>query len=562
VLLILLTVALTGCTKKSPEDIIAKVNSDTIGAKEFSESYLQVILYGNQFDSPENRLRHLNLLIDSYLLAQHGLADGTVQPRQLEQVREREERRCARELLFEQEVEARTPIPNEKALRLTFVRSQQKVHLKHLFAKTKTEIDSLALLLNQGIPFDTLAFSVFDDSLLKYSGGDLGWSGYDELDPFLEDTAFAMDTLHYSGPVESRFGWHILKLEDKLYNPLLTETDFEQARAKTQKRFLKHEQDKLYYRYVNNFMADKTALIHNPAWSLTVREIRKRFPFNEQLSPILMAMPYSPEFGSVPIEMKDIVDEPLISFPDETWTVRDFLNRLSDLSPKYLYGSLKTATELLIRDHFLYREAVRRGLDKKPAVNQAMEFHSRLRAGMLYRNALLEQNQIDPASIPEIEIIAVYDSLKNSHFITKQTFDYSALVVRDSLSARICDSLLATGKIFAEVIAAYGIPQAGILVSGRFKKERTELPAPYRQVLLNLSNNDISGWLSLNRHLLKLQRHQIETEYLPYPEVTAELRNTIARQRTQMVLYDSLQSWRKQTNIYINQERLKQIFDE
>ena len=79
-----------------------------------------------------------------------------------------------------------------------------------------------------------IRLSYFEDAARKYSedgtaaaGGDLGWVVKGQLDPEFEGAAFKMDKGVPSGVVKTRFGYHLIMVEDK--QPAGTEP-FEAAR--------------------------------------------------------------------------------------------------------------------------------------------------------------------------------------------------------------------------------------------------------------------------------------------------------------------------------------------
>jgi len=556
-----LVFTLNSCAKKSENIALASINQDIISTDDFSDDYFQTILYGNTFDSAQKREQHLNHLIDLYILAQKGFQTGSVTEFDVEAVIRRIRRRKTKEQLLNEEVELKTPQPDESDLKKIYLYKTQKAHVKHLFTKTKTEIDSLYLLLKQGCDFESIAFEIFEDSTLKKSGGDLGWSSFGDLDPFLEDTIYQMKAGSISHPVESRFGWHILKLENKVFNPLITQYEYELSREKLVRQFTRREQDKRYYTFINDFMSDKSAIIHNPEWGIVMQEIRKRFPTDKQVSPMLLQLPYSPEIAPVPQTLEEISDNPIISFPDHEMTVSEFLDRITDQPVRMLYGSLKTLTEQLIRDYFLIDEGIDRGLDKSVTVKNAVAFQKNLYAGKKYSTALIERFEINPDSIDSAVVLTTYDSLKNRSFIRQQTFDYSFLIVKDSSDMKVCDDLFDRKIPVKQIIKDYGIPKSGTLESGRFIKKRGDIPGIIRQTLLGTQDGNISEWLKINNRYLRIQRHSVTTEYSPFDDVSYDLRKSIAKNQTLSILHDSLAVWRKNADININKSLLNSLFN-
>lgn len=67
-----------------------------------------------------------------------------------------------------------------------------------------------------GASFATTAAEVSDDPTAKMNGGELGWFGPNKMDPVFSKAAFALKNAgDLSEPVQSSFGWHIIRLEGR-----------------------------------------------------------------------------------------------------------------------------------------------------------------------------------------------------------------------------------------------------------------------------------------------------------------------------------------------------------
>ena len=67
--------------------------------------------------------------------------------------------------------------------------------------------------INAGEDFAALAEELSDDAGTKGSGGDLGWVSRGLLVGPFEEALFNMSLEEVAGPVESEFGWHLIRLE-------------------------------------------------------------------------------------------------------------------------------------------------------------------------------------------------------------------------------------------------------------------------------------------------------------------------------------------------------------
>ena len=91
-----------------------------------------------------------------------------------------------------------------------------EVHARHILVKTKEEADAIIKRLDSGSDFQKLANEHTADPSGKTTGGDLGYFGPGSMVPEFDKAVFALEVGTYTKqPVQSQFGWHVIKVEDK-----------------------------------------------------------------------------------------------------------------------------------------------------------------------------------------------------------------------------------------------------------------------------------------------------------------------------------------------------------
>ncbi len=78
--------------------------------------------------------------------------------------------------------------------------------------EAKAKIEKIAARVKGGEDFAAIAKEVSQDPGSANEGGDLGFAGTGVYDPAFEDALYALNEGEVSAPVQSEFGWHIIKL--------------------------------------------------------------------------------------------------------------------------------------------------------------------------------------------------------------------------------------------------------------------------------------------------------------------------------------------------------------
>ena len=89
-----------------------------------------------------------------------------------------------------------------------------EVRASHILVKTEQEAIDLYNEISNGKSFEEIAQ---EKSLCPsgQNGGDLGFFGKGMMVKPFEDAAFELEIGEISKPVETQFGWHLIKMIDK-----------------------------------------------------------------------------------------------------------------------------------------------------------------------------------------------------------------------------------------------------------------------------------------------------------------------------------------------------------
>lgn len=105
---------------------------------------------------------------------------------------------------------ARTKI--DGALTAEVGQAAEQVHAAHILVETQDLARELASQLADGADFAELAMANSIDEGTAPNGGNLGWFTRDEMVAPFAEAAFALSPGETSEPVQSEFGWHIIRV--------------------------------------------------------------------------------------------------------------------------------------------------------------------------------------------------------------------------------------------------------------------------------------------------------------------------------------------------------------
>lgn len=213
-----LTVAAGALPAIAQDDtVVATVAGQTVTEGDLKLALEDLNQQFQRMPEEQQRAAALSAIIEIKLVAakaeQDGLADDPAFKRRIAFLRDRalhEEfvKTQIADVITDEEVRARY----DKEVAAT--PPQNEVRARHILVKTEDEAKAIIKELNDGADFAKLADEKSQDK--GGSGGDLGYFGPGQMVPEFEKAAFALDVGAITQePVQSQFGYHIIKVEDK-----------------------------------------------------------------------------------------------------------------------------------------------------------------------------------------------------------------------------------------------------------------------------------------------------------------------------------------------------------
>jgi len=90
-----------------------------------------------------------------------------------------------------------------------------EVKARHILVKEESKANELKAQLDGGADFSELAKANSTDTGSAVKGGDLGWFTQDKMVPAFAEAAFEAEPGKVVGPVSTRFGYHLILVEEK-----------------------------------------------------------------------------------------------------------------------------------------------------------------------------------------------------------------------------------------------------------------------------------------------------------------------------------------------------------
>ena len=222
----------------SPDAVVATVGGEPITEADLSFAAEDLTQELSQMPPEERKPFLLRVLIDMKVMAKAGKDAGMAETPLFQQRLAYLEDRALRRAYF---ADAIATAVTEAAVRAEYDKfvadfePAEEIRASHILVATEEEAKAVKAEIDGGADFATLAKEKSIDPGAA-NGGDLGFFGKGMMVAPFEAAAFALsDVGQVSDPVQSQFGWHVIRLEEKRQS---APPAFEQVAGQLQQQLL------------------------------------------------------------------------------------------------------------------------------------------------------------------------------------------------------------------------------------------------------------------------------------------------------------------------------------
>lgn len=207
-------------TQTIPDDqVLAKIGSKTVtegDLKQMANAVPEKFRY--YYQTHEGRKQTLDYIVNIYALAAEAEKEGLDKSPDAQKLLAFTRNDLLARLMLDK-MTKNSPEPTEADAKKYFEQNKtefstpESIKLHHILVENEKEAKDVLARLKKGEKFADLASQV-SICPSKAKGGDLDWMPKGSLVPEIEEMAFKMKKGQIEGPVKSKFGYHILYLED------------------------------------------------------------------------------------------------------------------------------------------------------------------------------------------------------------------------------------------------------------------------------------------------------------------------------------------------------------
>jgi parvulin-like peptidyl-prolyl isomerase len=420
-----------GCSSKPDvgDRVVLKAGNLTLTVNDLEAVFSKANYKGPQ-DEFRRKKSFLEQQLDKMLIADAGLEIGLADSVEVDSS---QQARILLDVLYMKNIADNLDLSEKQTHKFWKIYGGE-IKVSHILVKTERLADSLyQIIKNNPALFSELATQFSEDTTTRDTGGELDYFRIGSMAREFEEVAFALKPDEVSKPVKTAYGWHIIKMVDRIKH---SPEDFEDneeiyrrfstwsQREKLSKKLEKEVKKKLNYKII-----DETLLMLQQK-SAELREI----PENQKLSS-------SAYISAEDLTLKE-AQMPLATVDGLVLTAGEFIEHLTEKPSTHEYDLknkklVENSVDEVFMPKMMFVYAKQIGLDKDP---DYLRQYEDARNGFVYRKMEKDYIQAD-VNVTDEEAKEYYEQKKQTYVEAEKVRVSEILVETEDEANRILDQL-------------------------------------------------------------------------------------------------------------------------
>lgn len=517
------------------DDILAIVGNHKIKISEFKSRYEDYLFGTGIKDNIVTRRSILQNMINELLLYYYDDNKDIFNNSEYKKELEWAKKQTILAFLKDREVYAKIDATEEE-LRDAFLKTNQKVAARHLFAFTEEEADSLYNLVMKGASFDSLAKQIFTDSTLAHNSGYLGYFSWGDMDPAFEDAAYSLNIGEISKPVKTKYGYSIIKVEDKVTRPIITEWEFQNKKSHMKQIIRLRKKRNAELDYMNKIVNLKDIYVDND-------NIKKLY--SELIE-------YK---GTEKPNGKEIC----VSYNNKKYTISELVQRINEI-PKFhrvkinSIESLQAVVKGLVVQDILINIANKKNYDKNSEVTETINKYNK-NIFLKYKREKIHENFHFPDSL-------IYNFYLNNkiYFMTEPQFKIQEVIVSGKKKADSLLLLINAGEDFGKVARENSLRKITAENSGIIELSNLSQFGVLEDYLLKAELNKVYGPVKVgNYYVIFKVLEKKDGKLREFNEVYELAHRLLKKEKSKFIMQSYIDKLLQKVNVTVDEKKLSNI---
>lgn len=207
------------------ETPLATVNGKPITEQDLAFAEAEIGSDLGNLPGPTRRRVLVEYIIETQLMADAASAENLDKAAGFDERMAYYKRKALREAYFDGKIKNSISEAAAKAFyddQIKGMKPEEEVKARHILVETEDKAREIKEQIAHGADFAEMAKEHSKDPGTKDNGGLLGFFSRGQMVPQFEEAAFMLEPGDVSEPVQSRFGWHLIMVEERREKPLPT----------------------------------------------------------------------------------------------------------------------------------------------------------------------------------------------------------------------------------------------------------------------------------------------------------------------------------------------------